>query len=237
MKSKIYKIENIGEVEICKHHNTKRLAIKLKPYSIPKVIIPKLMTFNMGYRFALEKQEWIIEHSEKLKNSKPAIFYDEQNGFSTRFHNIKIISGSNKLIEVKKSNNEVAVFIPETKDIHSNEIQNKIKSIITELLRFEAKKYLVPRTKELANTYGFKVNNIYIKNLKSRWGSCSAKNNINLNLHLMRLPEYLSDFIILHELCHTVHKNHGVHFHDLLNKIVGNEKLLNNELKKHNTQL
>jgi predicted metal-dependent hydrolase len=53
----------------------------------------------------------------------------------------------------------------------------------------------------------------------------------------MRLPEHLSDFIILHELCHTVHKNHGPHFHDLLNKITGNEKLLNKELKKYSSQL
>jgi predicted metal-dependent hydrolase len=56
-------------------------------------------------------------------------------------------------------------------------------------------------------------------------------------VHLMRLPEDLSDFIILHELCHTVHKNHGSHFHSLLNKLVGNEKELNKELKKYNTQL
>jgi len=53
----------------------------------------------------------------------------------------------------------------------------------------------------------------------------------------MRLPEYLSDFIILHELCHTIHKNHGVQFHELLSKISGNEKILNKELKKYSSQI
>ena len=73
--------------------------------------------------------------------------------------------------------------------------------------------------------------------MKSRWGSCSYQNNINLNLHLVRFPEYLSDFIICHELCHTVHKNHGPQFHALLNEIVGNEKLLNKEVKNYTAQL
>ena len=61
--------------------------------------------------------------------------------------------------------------------------------------------------------------------------------DINLNIHLMRLPEHLSDFIILHELCHTVHKNHGKAFHDLLNKLSGGEVQLNKELNKHNINI
>ena len=49
----------------------------------------------------------------------------------------------------------------------------------------------------------------------------------------MRLPEHLSDFIILHELCHTVHRNHGADFHRLLNELVGDEKQLNKELRNY----
>ncbi len=237
MKSRIYNNKVLGDIEVCKHHNAKRLAIKLKPGEIPKVVIPRLMTFEMGYRFAVEKEQWIIKHTQIINKNKVTVVFDQNRGFKTRFHIINIKTHSKNTIQTKSINNNVYIYIPENNDIYSTQIQDSIKKIITEILRFEAKKHLTQRLNELAKEYSFSYNNVYIKNIKSRWGSCSGKNNINLNLHLMRLPDYLSDFIILHELCHTVHKNHGVYFHELLNKIVGNEKLLNKDLKKYTTQL
>ena len=57
---------------------------------------------------------------------------------------------------------------------------------------------------------------VFIKNNSSNWGSCSARGNINLNLNLVRLPQLLRDHVILHELCHLRHPNHGPEFHALL---------------------
>ena len=58
---------------------------------------------------------------------------------------------------------------------------------------------------------------IAIKLNKTNWGSCSAKNNINLNLALPLLPDALRDYVIIHELCHLEHHNHSAEFHRLLN--------------------
>ena len=78
-----------------------------------------------------------------------------------------------------------------------------------ESLRRQAKKELPVRLAELAARYGFTYNRVAIKHNSSNWGSCSAKNNINLNLNIVRLPEILQDYILLHELCHLRHRNHG----------------------------
>ncbi|MDR2585275.1 MAG: M48 family metallopeptidase, partial [Prevotellaceae bacterium] len=86
-----------------------------------------------------------------------------------------------------------------------------------ELLRQKAKETILPRLEQLAHLHSFSYNKSYIKNNKSNWGSCSAANNINLNLRLILLPEYLRDYVMLHELCHTRIKNHGQHFWTLLN--------------------
>ena len=89
-----------------------------------------------------------------------------------------------------------------------------------EVLRQQAKKELPVRLAELARRYGFTYNRVAIKHNSSNWGSCSAKNNINLNLNIVRLPEVLQDYILLHELCHLRHRNHGREFHELLGQLL-----------------
>ena len=59
-----------------------------------------------------------------------------------------------------------------------------------------------------------------IKNNSSNWGSCSASNNINLNLNIVRLPKALQDYVLLHELCHLRHHDHGPGFHQLLEHVL-----------------
>ena len=71
----------------------------------------------------------------------------------------------------------------------------------------------------LAKKNGFKHGKISVKKMKTRWGSCSYKNNININLCVCYLPQDLQDYIILHELAHTVVKNHSRHFWYELHKI------------------
>ena len=87
-------------------------------------------------------------------------------------------------------------------------------------LRKLAKAWLPARLEMLASRYGFSFGRVAIKNNRTNWGSCSARNNINLNLHLMRLPEHLRDYVILHELCHLRYHDHGENFHRLLEQLL-----------------
>lgn len=86
-------------------------------------------------------------------------------------------------------------------------------------LRKRAKAELPPRLAELAAEHGFEYNTVRIKHNVSNWGSCSSKKNINLNLNLVRLPDELRDYVMLHELCHLRHLNHGPEFHALLSSV------------------
>ena len=98
-------------------------------------------------------------------------------------------------------------------------------------LRRQAKAYLPGRLAELAAQHGFSYNQVRIKHNVSNWGSCSAKKNINLNLNLMRLPEELQDYVMLHELCHLKYMNHGKEFHALLESVCLNHKALRRQLR------
>lgn len=89
-----------------------------------------------------------------------------------------------------------------------------------ESLRRQARKELPPRLAVLAERYGFRYNRVTIKHNATNWGSCSAKGNINLNLNIIRLPAVLQDYVLLHELCHLRHQDHGQAFHLLLEHVL-----------------
>ena len=116
---------------------------------------------------------------------------------------------------------------------------NRISKIIEQNNHLEpidkeyARSYLINRIEELASQHGLKYNKVYIKNQKTRWGSCSKKNNINLNMKLLSLPKELSDYVILHELVHTKVKSHAPEFWMMLDKHTGDAKGFHKKLKKY----
>jgi predicted metal-dependent hydrolase len=93
------------------------------------------------------------------------------------------------------------------------------------------------RLDQLAKRYGFTSNRVFIRNQKTRWGSCSDNNNINLNINLVRLPGELMDYVILHELVHTRIKNHSKSFWRELDLYVGNAKKTDAMLKKYSLSI
>jgi predicted metal-dependent hydrolase len=99
-------------------------------------------------------------------------------------------------------------------------------------LRTLAKSYLPHRTMELAQDLGFTYSRVTCRHQKSRWGSCSQRNSISLNIELMRLPEKLRDYIIVHELTHTVHKHHQDEFWAHLEQVLPGALRLDRELKQ-----
>ena len=101
-----------------------------------------------------------------------------------------------------------------------------------EALRREAKRVLPAMVERLAQQHGFRYGRVTIRATRSKWGCCTSQNNLSLSLFLMTLPTHLQEFVVLHELCHTVHHNHSAEFHALLNKVTGGrEAELNRQLK------
>ncbi len=103
--------------------------------------------------------------------------------------------------------------------------------------RVKAKRKLSRRLNYLSAKYGFTYNRVFIRNQRTRWGSCSHKDNISLNVKLIRLPDELIDYVILHELVHTRFKNHSKQFWDELDKILVNGKGIDARLKQYTLEL
>lgn len=101
-----------------------------------------------------------------------------------------------------------------------------------EALRRAAKEDLPPRIERIAAATGLRYTGLTIRASRTKWGSCTGRNTISLSLFLMTLPEHLRDYVILHELCHTVHHDHSPRFHALVDRLCGGrEKALAQELR------
>ena len=108
---------------------------------------------------------------------------------------------------------------------------------LPEINRAEARKKLVNRLNELSVQHGFRYNKVAVRNQKTRWGSCSSKNNINLNMKLVRLPDKMIDYVLFHELVHTRIKNHSKAFWAELNKFVGDAKEMSKKMNEYRVYL
>ncbi|MBD3386656.1 DUF45 domain-containing protein [candidate division KSB1 bacterium] len=116
---------------------------------------------------------------------------------------------------------------------HLKEMQNLAPPPDSPLNEREAKRKIINRTEELAARYKLSPSGITLRRQKTRWGSCSAKDRLSLNIKIALLPPELMDYIILHELVHIRIKNHSTAFWKELDKLVGNAKSVDRRLKKY----
>ncbi|MDR1813940.1 MAG: M48 family metallopeptidase [Tannerella sp.] len=159
-------------------------------------------------------------------------FFDENTELQTLTFSLRIIRHQLQNFYSSLKDGVLTVSCPAGTDFSAPAVQVLMGKIVTASLRAEAKRVLPVRLKTLADEHGFVFKEVKIKNMRSRWGSCSSRKNINLSLRLMMLPQHLVDYVLLHELCHTVEMNHGVRFWSLMDKVTGNNsKRLRKEMK------
>ena len=236
-KEKTLEIDNVA-VRFVKSKRAKRMSISIKPFVGVRVSVPRLTPFWMAEKFAKSRIDWVKLNLSKVKivEDQQTIF-TEEGEFNTYSHSLEIKQSEVEQILVRVSSNVISVTYPKTINISNDIVQQEIRKGIERALRKEAKEYLPKRLEKLAQENDLEYNNVAIKNTKTRWGSCSHQNNINLNLQLMRLPIELIDYVILHELAHIKVKNHSRDFWNFLEAICPNSKMLDKEMKQHNTKI
>ena len=232
LKNALVEIEGIGKVRLIRRRNSARISMRLKTDGTLSINFPWYVTEHEALKFARGNIRWIEEQQQKRIERKKV--YHPGETINTKFHIIEIKQSEKETGYASIKGNKVIVVLPALRPVESNESQGFINEIRAKTYRREARSYLPERTAALAQEHGLSYNKVFIKRLKSKWGSCSNKKNINLNLYLMALPDHLIDYIILHELAHTIEPNHGPGFWRLLDGLTqGKAKQFDKEIKKH----
>lgn len=121
-------------------------------------------------------------------------------------------------LRVTSDKQHITVELPAHKTLQDPDVIRKIRDATITALRLEAKSYLPKRLGFLANQLGFEYAKVRFSHASSRWGSCSSTGTISLNIALMKLPFKLIDYVLIHELAHTVEMNHSTAFWELVEK-------------------
>ena len=238
LSEKIIEHEVFGKVALIKSSRARRISISLKPFQPLRVTLPYLASFRRAEGFLQEKEKWILRNLDKIKKlEEQQTVFKEDTSYSTHEHSLEIVRYDELIPKVSMRNRKILVQLPHSCDILSDEIQEMIRWGVQAAWRKEAKKFLPVRLSELSRKHHLPFNKVVIKSNRTRWGSCSHKNNINLSLHLMRLPDHLVDYVLIHELVHTVHKNHSKKFWKQLERHEPEAKSLDKELNDYRIEI
>jgi predicted metal-dependent hydrolase len=227
-------VEGIGPVMFRRNRRTRYIRIRVDQKDGIILTIPESIPEQQALRYLYEKRNW-IERSvlKQQKISTLNTVFTEVSEFKTRKHILCLAKHTKSTIRSVVSGDKIIVWYPDHAQVEDLRIQKVIRRAVEEAWRIEAKKDLPERVSKFAKQFDFQYRNLTVKNAKTRWGSCSHTNNINLNLQLMRLPDRLIDYVILHELTHTLHKNHQKAFWHALEKFYPGAKNADKELNNY----
>lgn len=229
-----------GRLVNCEIKRSRRRTVALYVHPDKRVEIRMPLLFNVD-----EIEPFLIKHSRWLFNrldlpeKKPV---EPKKFVSGELH---YFLGKQYPIEIVASDKNSVVFdnekivIRQRVDKSTSQQVNLSKSVsVSDLLdRWyleQAKRVFreisIPLVESMKK-YNVAPKSFAIKKMKTRWGSCSSKGNINLNLHLIKLPEQCIKEVILHELCHLVHFNHSKDFYALMTAEMPDWKVWKKEIK------
>jgi len=207
--------------------NRKTLSISINENAELVVRAPNQMSAQKIQDFINEKESWIKRNQAVIKARHKNTIEDK---------NALLYLGT--LFPTKKTDNDSKKITFNGKEFIANfEDKEKTNISLKTWYKNKFKEVAVPRLFYFADKHNLQVNQVRIKEQRTLWGSCSSRNNINLNFLLIMAPLKVIDYVIIHELVHTIHKNHSVNFWNAVEAIMPNYKEAKLWLKENGYKL
>lgn len=124
---------------------------------------------------------------------------------------IEIIETNGARVSGKIDSEKIIIKIPQL--VKTENKNDYLSKMISRLIAINYKEKITKKLSDFNNIHQFgKLNNVRLKNNSTNWGSCSSKNNINISIRLLLAPEWVVDYVLIHELSHLKHRNHSTSF-------------------------
>lgn len=224
---------DIGPVTYRRNRRAKNISIRISRGGDVRVTIPGNSSFKLAERFVHKKKDWIrkkLLHIERTVNENRA--WQAGDLIDLIGNQIRIEAGKEGEFSVIKESRDYVLQLPAEFDPANEEMAAALKDQVLAIGRAEAKQRLPVLCASLAFFHGLSYRKVTVRSMKSRWGSCSPENNISLNSSLIFLERRLVDYVILHELVHTIYKHHGPAFWDALERYLPGARELRKDLRE-----
>lgn len=231
MATKTVEIPGLGAVTIYKRRDSRSMRLSITADGKLRVTMPMWLPYKVGEQFAASKAKWIDERRAPAQQ----LIHGQRVGKAHRLH-FEARAAQTK-INTRLQDNQVKIIHSPELNHHDSELQKAARKACVRALRIEAEQLLPQRLQQLSAQTQLDFNSVVIKQLKSRWGSCSSRQEITLNLFLMQLPWHLIDYVLIHELTHTKVMQHGPPFWQEMLRHLPNAKDLRKEIALHQPTL
>ena len=230
-------LPGIGKIKVRRGKNIRFLSVRIAPGRGVWVNVPFGVSGRQVEEFVHTQRDWIEQNLAKIKvyEKDTGVGLGMDSEVKTKFHVLKVLACDAQRPYYKIEGKEIRLYIP--RGTAYSKIAPYVENFLVEIYRMESKRYLPGRVRELAVQFGFRYRALSFRNNISNWGSCSVDDNISLNVKLMKLPDEIIDYVILHELCHTVEKNHSSNFWALMEKVCPGCMQLRRRLRQYNTRV
>ena len=204
------------------------VAIQIHPDKRIELKVPLLYNIDEVEPFLVKHHRWIFNRLDapEKKSREPKKFVDgEMHYFLGKQYPLRIIISPENTVE----------FRDDTIIVYAKYNVSDLIAVLLERWYYQQahqvfQEISIPLMKQMEK-YNVFPKSFTIKKMKTRWGSCSSKGSINLNLDLIKLPEDCIKAVILHELCHLVHMNHSTEFYALMTAEMPDWKVWDKQLK------
>ena len=232
VEKKMY-YEEIGEVEYRRNRRAKNIAIRINSEGHVRVTVPGRCDLQRAEKFVIEKSMWIVRKKESIRRKAATNLTWEPGAIIEIFNGrIYIEKGGGNIFESTGRDGVYGIMVPVDFDAVNPGHTKLLYECIARIGFQEAKLQLPGILFEYAEAYNLPYTKLTVRRMKTRWGSCSSRNNISLNSSLVFLPEALIRYVCLHELVHTVHKNHSQVFWEALTGILPDALNLRKQLRQ-----
>lgn len=216
--------------------NRRTISIIVSPDKTVTVRAPLRASLKTIKKFVQDKSGWIKKHL----NSNPAISLTD-NGKKYVEGELYLFLGKEFALRKIQSAGPYVRLNDNVIEVGQNDItdRDKTRRLLERWYNLKSGEILSGKMSEILGKYyyyKFSPTRLVVRQLNSRWGSCTSKGKITLNSELIKLNETLIDYVIIHELCHLRFHNHGQDYYRLLAELIPDYKSIRKELRKYLTR-
>lgn len=210
----------LGDIEFRIVYSRRRtLGISVLPDSSVVVRAPYRASLKTINRIVQEKADWIIKHRDDYRKKD---LKKLNNSFTSG--NTQLFRGKELKMQIIESRKTFVRFEENTIELGLDNPADApaVKRLVYKGYTQEALRVFPEILRTALQTHAsqmFRPTSLTIRSMRSRWGSCSKKGKITLSTELIKLPDIFIEYVIIHELCHLKHHNHGKEYYKLLSDL------------------